>query len=333
MNGQYQGTGCNDFAGFGQGFLSCLSCVRLGVMTCTLLLCGCFTTIYGSGADRQDDDTTWPEDQPVPWVVNTTQAAQLLRSGATLWDARTPKQRAKGPLTGARVVTWQQFSEPELPNMGKLLEDDAALSAQLQQTGVEQARPVVVIGDPVAGWGEDGRLVWMLREVGHTKVTLVDGGAQALQLIWTEALSQAIYQGMGDMVAKRLNKWDIDAETLKAKWSNDEVTLLDTRELREYNGETPYGEMRGGHVPGALHLYYKALIDKQGKLLPRQVLLDKLKTLGLEQDNAVVAYCTGGVRSGWFVAVLIWLGFTQVTNYAGSMWEWSSLPETTYPLD
>lgn len=330
MNGQYQGTGCNDFAGFGQGFLSC---VRLGMVGCMLLMCGCFTTTYGPGADRQDDDQIWSEDQPVPWIVNTTQAAQLLRSGATLWDVRTPEQRAKGPLTGARVVTWQQFSEPELPNMGKLLEDDAALSEQLQQTGVEQTRPVVVIGDPVAGWGEDGRLVWMLREVGHTRVTLVDGGAPALQLIWTEALSKATYQGVGDMVAQRQNKWDIDARTLKTKWSNNEVTLLDTRELREYNGETPYGEMRGGHVPGALHLYYKALIDEQGKLLPRQVLLDKLKALGLEQDRAVVAYCTGGVRSGWFVAVLIWLGFTQVTNYAGSMWEWSSLPEMSYPLE
>jgi len=33
------------------------------------------------------------------------------------------------------------------------------------------------------------------------------------------------------------------------------------------------------------------------------------------------------------VAVLRDLGYTSVRNYAGSMWEWSSLPAAEYPLE
>ena len=46
------------------------------------------------------------------------------------------------------------------------------------------------------------------------------------------------------------------------------IALLDVREPREYAGETPYGESRGGHVPGAKHLFYKALLESDGKVLP-----------------------------------------------------------------
>ena len=48
-------------------------------------------------------------------------------------------------------------------------------------------------------------------------------------------------------------------------------------------------------------------------------------------DSKVVAYCTGGVRSGWVTAVLNDLGI-PARIYAGSMWEWAAGDPAERPL-
>jgi thiosulfate/3-mercaptopyruvate sulfurtransferase len=123
-------------------------------------------------------------------------------------------------------------------------------------------------------------------------------------------------------------------EQLQQRLGDRALTILDSREPREYQGATPYGESRGGCVPGAIALYYRQLLREDGFLKPeaeiRQILADK----GV-QGEEVVAYCTGGVRSAWLVAVLQSLDaprFRGVYNYPGSMWEWSSRPASDCPL-
>ena len=44
---------------------------------------------------------------------------------------------------------------------------------------------------------------------------------------------------------------------------------------------------------------------------------------GLEADQEIVCYCTGGVRSSWLYFVLKLAGYQKVRNYPGSWWEWS----------
>jgi thiosulfate/3-mercaptopyruvate sulfurtransferase len=44
---------------------------------------------------------------------------------------------------------------------------------------------------------------------------------------------------------------------------------------------------------------------------------------GLEVDDDIVCYSTGGVRSSWLYFVLKLAGYQKVRNYPGSWWEWS----------
>ncbi len=96
--------------------------------------------------------------------------------------------------------------------------------------------------------------------------------------------------------------------------------VLDVRTRAEYDGATPYGSVRGGHVPGAEHLEWTALFDEQGALRPRA----ELEALLPARGARVVAYCTGGVRSGFVYAVLRALGRDDVANYPGSWWEYAA---------
>ena len=87
---------------------------------------------------------------------------------------------------------------------------------------------------------------------------------------------------------------------------------------------------RGGHIPRALHIDWRNFYTSDGRLKKREDLNYFLTSLGVEHNQEVVVYCTGGVRSGMAYFALKTLGF-EPRNYDGSWWDWShnsSLPSS-----
>ncbi|BAY43015.1 thiosulfate sulfurtransferase [Scytonema sp. HK-05] len=268
------------------------------------------------------------------WIVNADEAKQLISQGATILDTRNKLAWLISHIPGAVHVTWQQFSNNQKPYRGKLLADANLLEQKLRQVGIFHSKPVIVLGNPPDNFGEEGRIVWMLRTLGHQSAALVDGGYNALVkagVPTTRGLNQPLE--IGDFVVNRTALWEIQRDELQVNLSENKMAVIDTRQKREYAGETPYGEQRGGHIPGAVHFYFKDLMDTKGNLLKPEEIIAKLETLGIQRDTPTVTYCTGGIRSAFFVAVLVNLGFSNVKNYAGSMWEWSASPDEKYPLE
>ena len=268
------------------------------------------------------------------WIINTTQAQKLASQGATILDARSCKIFNRKSLSNATCISWKEFSQTQLPFKGKLLTDDKILTEKLQAIGISNGKPVIVFGDTINGWGQDGRILWMLRTLGHQKAFLVDGGFAALVKAGFPTVNSVNNNPpfRGDFVVNRSKNWEISQNELKANLEDNNLIIIDTRELREYLGKTPYGEKRGGHIPGAVHIYFKDWLDENGMLFSRDKILEILAKKGITKDKNVVTYCTGGVRSAWSNIVLVDLGF-QVRNYSGSMWEWSVSDADIYPLE
>jgi thiosulfate/3-mercaptopyruvate sulfurtransferase len=275
---------------------------------------------------------------PEQWIVNATIAKQLIESGATILDVRSKITWRLGHIPNARWINWQQFSQKTPPYKGKLLDNSQVLEQLLRQNGISNNQPVIVVGNPShpLHFGEEGRIVWMLHTLGHSQAAFVDGGVSALTKsgvalkIWSDKP-----QKVGDFKINRTNNWEIHASQLQSRLANfQELTILDNREAREYTGATPYGEKRGGHIPGAVHFYFKELLQPSGFLLSPQQINCKLKQIGIQKDSnkEIITYCTGGIRSAFFIAVLITLGYTNIKNYTGSMWEWSQAESSSYPL-
>ena len=263
------------------------------------------------------------------WVIEADEARALLASGALLLDTRGQDLKDAQPLPGSVPVVWQDFTNPDLPNKGQLLAEDAVLTEKLRILGVSTAVPVIAVADTAQGWGEDGRIVWTLRTLGHDQAYLVNGGIAALLAAGDLAVTPVATPG--DFTVARNEAYEITKEELLTLIEKPDVVILDTREPREYAGETPYGETRGGHVPGAKHIFCKDLVGADGKVLAGDALKARLADLGVGADTQVVSYCTGGIRSGFVTAVLNNAG-VKARNYAGSMWEWSASDPATYPL-
>ncbi len=281
------------------------------------------------------------------WVVSSSEAIALLEQPNTiLLDARGLSRRVLTHIAGAIPVHWRSFSQPEASHQGNLLPyrdpiHRQALEQKIGNLGVSEQTIVLVYGEPLHGWGEEGRIVWMLKTLGHSSVALIDGGINALITSGLETSVLPSYQTPtprqfqirvhSDWSATHEQVRDILAAS-KEPFEDSHVSLVDTREAREYLGETPYGERRGGHIPGAVHIHFKQLMSENGQLKSSEEIQNMLQVHNISPESEVIAYCTGGIRSALFVSVLNNLGYVA-KNYAGSMWEWSSLPEDEYPLN
>ena len=269
--------------------------------------------------------------QEVPLAVSVEEAARYIgHPDVAFIDTRPQKAYVKGHAPGAVHADWTEFRDESATLMtGKLDADLDRLAALFASKGVGKDSWAVVFGDPLTLWGEEGRIAWTLKYLGATKVSIVDGGWSA----WTDS-GLPTQRGMvvrdpAQFEATVVDKYIARKQQVVA-WSNDrenwDTVLVDVREPGEFRAspEAPlYGALRGGHVPGAVSLPWRTLLDEKGMLLSPEELEPILLDKGIRPDARIITYCTGGVRSAhtWFV--LHGLGYPVVKNYAASWWEWS----------
>lgn len=108
------------------------------------------------------------------------------------------------------------------------------------------------------------------------------------------------------------------------------AALVDARPPEQYSGETPGdGIPRGGHIPGAVNVFWKSHL-KDGPLpvlRPVDELQDLYRQAGLGDDDMVIAYCRTGGQAAHAYFTLKYLGY-NVLLYDGSFHEWSNTEGT-----
>ncbi len=261
--------------------------------------------------------------------VDVSEMLALRARGAATVDARGGASWRSGRVPDSGTLSWWALRAGQL-RTGLLTEDLEHLKAYIQRAGVSQDRPVVVVGQADQGWGEEGRIFWTLEVLGHTQVHILDGGMGA----WEAAGQSLAYLGSpapGDFVPQAPGPQRADLARVKRAAATGDALIWDTRSPEEFHGATPAGEARGGHIPGAKNLFWKALLGPDGRLLPPQELERKLEEAGIVRGQPIISLCTGGVRAGFGYAVLRELGYTEPMVYDGSMWEWST--DDALPLE
>ncbi len=262
-------------------------------------------------------------------------SAALTAAGRTpvVLDARPSSSFRAGHVPGSVRVDWRDFSESrpgvasflfgDPARWGLLAADRTSLRDRLRALGLSASRPVVVVGDP-SGWGEEGRVAWMLLTLGHPEVALLDGGFPE----WAARNPGRIEKGAarppppGDFEPVPQPDRRIRLDALRAALAASEVTLLDARTAGEFAGERERGQKRGGRIPGARLVPAAALRSADGRYVDGEALA---KLAGpLRPGSPVVTYCTGGVRSALLAVLLEARLGIVAANYDGSLWEWGS---------
>ncbi|MEO0852946.1 MAG: rhodanese-like domain-containing protein, partial [Cyanobacteria bacterium J06648_11] len=202
------------------------------------------------------------------WVLSAEEAAACINRGATVWDARRQLIWLWKHVAGSQSVQWQAFSQSDPTRRGLLSDRPDSQAEILQKLGVDRDRPVIVVGNPQSPWGEEGRLVWTLRSLGHERAAWVDGGWTALRSRVPLRRGSESNPKPGAFSPQLDSTWTATCEDVRsiANNSNSEWVLLDTRSPREFAGATPYGESRGGRIPGAKSFPLQKLRQEDGFL-------------------------------------------------------------------
>lgn len=299
---------------------------RLFAIICVFLIAalaaGC-----GGGAGGGDAPASGPAFSG-QYIVNARYVVDALGSGdMILVDARGGDEAKKGTVEGAIAVAWQMFSQvangaPGDDMWGTLLPADE-LGAALGAAGLDPAKEIIIFSIAQDGWGEDGRIAWGLLAAGYPDVKMVDGGYEALK-----AAGAPIARGAADYAPCAVSVSSLDASriinTAELVANYEAYKVVDVRADREYQGAALYGEAAGGHLPGAAHVSYTDLFNADSTLKSNADISALFEAAGVNKDDAVVTYCTAGIRSAYAQLVLEMCGYADAKNYDESFYRWSA---------
>lgn len=245
-------------------------------------------------------------------------------------DARGWKQAALGTIKGAIATSWTDLSTCEEgeagdENWGKIPEPDD-LAERLGELGISKNKEIILIANTIDGWGDDARILWELLAAGYKDVKMIDGGYAAAKEAGAE--TQFLASGANPCEVK-IDKIDdthiMTTEELQKNY--EQYKIVDVRTEEEYNGATPNGEAKGGHMPGAILIKYTDLFQEDGTLKPNKELEAMFEAAGLDKDDKIVTYCTGGIRSAYTQLILEMCGYENTWNYDQSYWRWCVVGE------
>ena len=206
------------------------------------------------------------------------------------------------------------------------LPDPAVFAQRLAAAGIGN-ESFVVAYDDVGGWVA-ARLWWMLDDLGHEAVAVLDGGWQA----WTAA------DGPTDTIEPEppavpsnltlASAWRkvIDREALKPRLG--ELVLLDARAGERYRGEIEPIDPVAGHIPTARSAPTGGNIGPDMRFLEPEVLLARFEGLGCFAPGGTVTSCGSGVSACHNALAMRIAGLPDPLLYPGSYSDWSRSGES-----
>jgi thiosulfate/3-mercaptopyruvate sulfurtransferase len=242
----------------------------------------------------------------------------------------------KGHVPGAVRINWHQ-------DLNDAIQRDYVgrerLQALLRRAGIRHDTTVVLYGDNNNWWAAFAFWVFSLfgtSRLRMSRLRIMDGGRALWQEEGRPMTRRVVRPPPGDIVIGERN------DRLIRAFREDVLQhverrgrLVDVRSRAEYEGRrlhmpgyTSEGALRGGRIPGAVHIPWERAVDPVTHMFRPAAELRAIyqDEHGLRPDtDDVITYCRIGERSAhtWFVLTQL-LGFRNVRNYDGSWCEWGN---------
>lgn len=252
-----------------------------------------------------------------PWLLDHV-ADQRLRIVALT----SAEEFAAAHIPGAGQIDWPSLEVTDTSD-ASIAGWHEQVAGQLTSLAITPDQTVVVYDNGTL-WA--ARLWWVLHEVGHRDVRMLNGGLAAWQAAGgeVETGSPAPHAGTPPSDPYPIEPHpDALAQLTEvaAQLGKPAAAIVDARTSQEY---------AEGHIPGAVNLNYplNALPDAPKRWKPATVLREMYAALGVNPDQLVIPYCTTGVRSAVTFFTLRLIGYDHVALYTGSWKEWDARPDT-----
>ena len=271
--------------------------------------------------------------------IDAERAKELLRQSETIAiDVRSSKDYLAGHIPGAinlpgtlwrtnKVNPGEGDSQYIFRNSDST-PDIARYEGFLSDAGVKNENTIIIYGNH-AGKADGSLPALLLRWLGHEKVAFLDGIAVNE---WKNAgftLSKAPRKlPKSNFQAKPIPNFIWNLSDVNNSIKSKSVVFYDTRSIEEFTGENQKKNLRAGHIPGAVQLDYRKLLDKNLRVLPPKKAAKLHQALGLTKDKTLVLYCQTATRVSLPALALLDLGYSDLAIYDASWHEYGNRNDT-----
>lgn len=234
--------------------------------------------------------------------------------------ARGRREYDAGHVPGARFVDLHhQLADVGRAGAGRHpLPSPQAFSDLLGTLGITPSTHVVAYD--ASGGATASRLWWMLRSIGHTRASVLDGGWQAW--VATDGAVDTIEPAVVATQYPTADRWTgtASADEVAAAIASGSAVVVDSRAPARYRGEVEPLDPKAGHVPGAVNHFHAANVGADGRLMAGEALARTFADVG----PAPIVYCGSGVTACHNLLAMEHAGVPGARLYPGSWSEWSS---------
>jgi thiosulfate/3-mercaptopyruvate sulfurtransferase len=280
-----------------------------------LLIMASFTSVSLGGED------SYPKSDLLIEPVSLSRP-QIARQFVIL-DCRDQKSFAKERIPHARWVDAAAWAKAFKDG-----QDSAGWGKRIGQLGIEPNSKVIVY-DAVSA-KDAARIWWILRYWGVKDARLLNGGWKGWQLAKLAVEAEKPQpptpaKFTAASIAKRL----VTKQQLLTALKGNQLQIVDARSEREYCGLDSMNSKRAGAIPGAKHLEWIDLIDKETQRFKTPDRLRRLfQDAGIDLQKPSATHCQSGGRSSVMAFGMELMGANDVGNYYASWAEWGNAEDT-----
>lgn len=224
-----------------------------------------------------------------------------------------------GHIPGAVYVDWTvDIVDPDNEVKAQIA-SPARFADAMGSRGIGDDTDVVVVDH--AGGHFATRLWWSLRYYGHDRVALLDGGMNKWTAERRPTETSHPNPARAEFTPRERPDLRVEPQDMLQAIERSDALIVDARDATQYSGETRR-HSRGGHVPTAVNISAKDLVNADGTWKSDPELDAILRAGGVEDGKPVIAYCNGGVTATAVLFALARTGRTDFANYDGSWNEW-----------
>lgn len=193
-----------------------------------------------------------------------------------------------------------------------------------QQLGIHHDSHIVIYDNQ--GVYSSPRAWWMFRVMGHSRVSILQGGLPE----WiahghaTQLEASSVYE-MGSFKAQLHSEWLCGVSDVLDSFQQRDAYVIDARSSERFLGQAPEPRagLRSGHIPGALNLPFLSLMKETG-YQSDEYLAKAFASLGISSDQRLIFSCGSGITACIVLVAAAQVGYVDLAVYDGSWAEWGA---------
>lgn len=174
------------------------------------------------------------------------------------------------------------------------------------------------------------RAWWMLRQMGHDRVAVLDGGLPKWKREGRPLSTATVPSKPAIFTPRPVPALKRDIAQMRANVASRAEQVADARGPGRFEAREPEPRagVRGGHIPGSRNIHYARLLNEDGTMRSGADLRTLFGAHGIDLGKPLVTSCGSGISACSVALAAEVAGAAPVAIYDGSWTAWGSATDT-----